>query len=295
MNGMKLKYWLIVFLLLPTVANAQRTRMKKKDSNAKGTVFAYWGYNRSAYTKSDIRFVGPNYDFTLAEAIAKDRPEPFSTSAYFNFQNLTVPQFNARIGYYFKEHWALSVGYDHLKYIYDDNNSVYLSGYIGSGVDEVTSWEGTYSGEPVTTQNDYFHYENSDGLNYLRLELTRTDNFIQLGGKDQFVLSSNLGLSAGPILSFNDFNFAGDHDRRTISLSGYGFSANAGLRFEFFRHVFLQTNMAVGFHHQLRVRTRPNDSSSFARHSYGFAEADVALGVLFYIKSKNGCDSCPTW
>ena len=109
---------------------------------------------------------------------------------------MTVPQFNARIGYYFKEHWALSVGYDHLKYIYDDNNSVYLSGYIGSGVDEVTSWEGTYSGEHVTTQNDYFHYENSDGLNYLRLELTRTDNFIQLGGKDQFVLSSNLGLSA---------------------------------------------------------------------------------------------------
>ena len=270
--------------------------MKKKDSKAAGTIFGYWGYNRSAYSRSNIRFVGPNYDFTLAGAVAKDRPATPSTATYFQFKNLTVPQFNARIGYYFKDHWAFSAGYDHMKYIYEDNQPVHLSGYIGAGVDPVTSWEGTYSGEPITTQNDYFHYENSDGLNYLRLEVTRTDHLVKLGDRrDQFVISSNIGLGGGALLSYNDFLFGGEHTTRTISLSGYGLSLHGGIRLEFFRHVFIQGSLAAGFHHQTRVKTRPFDATSFARHAYGFVEGDLVLGFLLYIRPKNGCDSCPVW
>ena len=165
--------------------------MKKKVSYAQGTLFGYWGYNRSGYSNSNIRFTGPGYDFTIKNAIARDNPEKFS-GVYFNPSKITIPQFNARIGYYFKDHWALSFGYDHMKYVLADGNHVFLSGELDPGVHNV--WEGTYNAEPVVTDRKNFHYENSDGLNYLRFELTRTDQWLKFGERDWFALSTNAGV-----------------------------------------------------------------------------------------------------
>jgi hypothetical protein len=269
--------------------------MKKKVSNSNGTLFGYWGYNRSFYTNSNIRFVGPGYDFTLSGSKAHDNPEKFNPGVYFNPTKITIPQFNARIGYYFRDNWAISFGYDHMKYIFADQNEVHLSGSIDPGVDDVNFWSGTYNAEPVTTDRETFHYENSDGLNYLRLELTRTDQLVKLGSKDQFVISSNVGLSTGGLLSYNDFKFGGTESIRTISMSGYGLSLHVSPRFEFFRHIFIQSGIGTGFMHQTKVQTRANDPSSFARHSYGYLEWNTVVGFLLYIRPTNACDSCPVW
>lgn len=287
-----LSLFLIVF---PFVLNAQIGSMKKKDSNAKGTLWGYWGYNRSGYTRSNIRFVGPGYDFTMKDAVAYDHPEKFDPSIHLNPANMTITQYNARIGYYFNESWSISLGYDHMKYFFADNNQVYLNGEIDPGVDTSTNWSGVFNEEPVITHKDKFNYENSDGLNYIRLELTRTDQWFKLGGKNQFVLSTNFGLSAGTVLSSNDFLFAGRRNMSTMSLSGYGLSLHVGPRFEFFRHVFIQSNLGAGFMHQVKVRTRPNDPSSYARQAFGFLEFDTVVGFLIYLKPKNTCDTCPEW
>ena len=279
-----------LLVLIPLLSFGQHGA--KKESDAKGTIFGYWGYNISGYTKSNIRFVGPDYDFTLGGSKAHNRPE-LDPKVYFNPSKITIPQFNARVGYYFKDNWALSFGYDHMKYIFADRNEVTLSGVISPGVDSI--WSGTYSGEEVITNTEDFHYENSDGLNYLRFELTRTDKWWAVGKNDWFAISTNAGVALGGILSFNDFTFAQQKNTRTISLSGYGASAHASLRFEFFRHFFIQSSMSGGFHHQLKVRNRPNDPSAYTRHAYGYSSFETVLGFLFYIKGKNGCDSCPNW
>ena len=283
---------IIILLLVPFFTEAQS---KKKVSYAKGTVFGFWGYNRTGYTKSNMRFVGAGYDFTMQGAKAHDNPEKFSFGSYFNVKNITIPQFNARVGYYFKDHWALSIGYDHMKYIFKDGNKVKLSGTINPGIDTVTNLSGTYSGADITTSTETFHYENSDGLNYLRVELTRTDQWLKFGQKDWFAVSTNLGLSAGGLLTFNDFTFAGQKDVRTISMSGYGLSLHTGLRLEFFRHVFLQSGLNGGLHHVLKAKNRPNDPTAYTRHAYGYFEFNTVLGFFFYLRGKNACDSCPTW
>ena len=284
---------IILVFLIPFISAGQgHKRMKKKVTYAQGTLFGYWGYNRSAYTKSNMRFVGPGYDFSMKGVVAHDNPEKLS-GVYIDPSRITIPQFNARIGYYFKDHWAISLGYDHMKYIFADQNHVLLSGEIEPGVDD--NWSGIYNSEPVVTDRNSFHYENSDGLNYIRFELTRTDQLVKFGDRDWFAVSTNVGISAGGILSFNDFKFGGEEDIRTISLSGYGVSAHLGLRLEFFRHFFLQSDLMGGFHHQVKVRTRPLDPSSYARQAYGLTMFDTVLGFFIYIRSKNGCDSCPTW
>jgi hypothetical protein len=282
---------LFLFLSLSFIADAQKG--KRKVSFAKGTIYGYWGYNRSGYTKSSMHFVGPGYDFTMKGAAAHDNPEKFDAAVYFHPKKVTIPQFNARIGYYFKDNWSISFGYDHMKYIFADKNEVLLSGLVDPEIDMV--WSGLYSGESITTNRNQFHYENSDGLNYLRFELTRTDQWWKNGRKDWFAFSTNFGVSAGGILSFNDFTFAGEKDIRTISFSGYGLSGHFGLRLEFFRQFFIQPNLGAGVHHQVKVKNRPNDSSAYTRHAYGYYEANIVFGFLVYLRERNACDSCPNW
>ncbi len=281
--------FIVLLVIVPMISTAQ---IKKKVSYAKGTIFAHWGYNRYGFTKSDLRLIGPGYDFTLAGAEAHDRPEKLS-GVYFDLSKITIPQFNARVGYYFKDNWALSFGYDHMKYIFKDRNEVTLSGTIDPGIDSV--WSGTYSGVPVITNENEFHYENSDGLNYIRFELTRTDQWLKFGQNDWFGFSTNVGVAVGGLLSFNDFTFAQKKEIKTISVSGYGVSLHTSLRFEFFKHFYIQTGMSGGFHHQVRVRNRKDDPTAYAKQKYGYAAWETVGGFFFYLKPKKKCDSCPEW
>ncbi len=287
-----MKYLFIsLFIFCSSFAQAQR----RKVSTNKGTIYVQWGYNRTHYTSSNLRVVGPGYDLTLSGAKAVDRPEPFSMKSYLNPTNITVPQFNIRAGYYYKDKWAFSFGYDHFKYVFKDRNQIHLSGTIEPGIDTVSNWSGTYTGQAITTDYNKFHYENTNGLNFIRFELMRSFPLYAPKRSKNFALNANLGLSAGTILSVNDFNFLGTFDRVTYSLSGYGLAGTSSLRFEFFKHIFIQPSLNMGFMHQLKVRTRPNDASSFARQAFGYLEYNVVLGGLFYIKPKKKCDDCPSW
>lgn len=266
-------------------------RKKPKNSMAKGTGFVYWGYNRSAYTRSTIHFEGAGYDFSLKGVQAKDRPST-KISEYFNPTKFTVPQFNIRAGYNFKNYWNISLGYDHLKYVMVHGPEYLLNGKISSGID--ANWSGNLSNKIVVTNENDFHYENSNGMNYIRLELTNVRNIVR-NRMDNFTMSYLLGVSSGAILSFNDFTFGGKKDMATVSLSGIGLSGHAGMRFEFFKYVFLQTNIATGFMKQVSVRTRANEYSAVARQHFGYVEGNIVLGALFYIRPTNSCDSCPVW
>lgn len=287
------KHVLFMLLIFLSPLAIGQVKHKKKNSTAAGTLFFYWGYNRSYYTHSDIRFVGPEYDFKLKNVAASDRPDAFRFNVYFNPATITVPQYTARLGYYFKDKWAISFGVDHFKYVMNDRNDVLLDGFIGTDVD--TNWSGNYTDEPVVTNRELFHYENTNGCNFLRFEITRSFDLYELGRNREFVLTANLGASTGPILTYNDLNFAQVHTFCTPSISGYGLSLNGGLRMEFFRHFFLQLNSGLGLIHLTHVRTRPDDRNSYAKQAFGYSEYNAAAGFLLYLRPKNGCDTCPHW
>jgi hypothetical protein len=289
---MKNTILLIAFTLSGLFSMAQNGNTK--DPNGKGALYVHWGYNRTGYTKSDLRIVGPGYDLTMKNAKAHDNPYPFSAENYFSPARLTIPQFNLRIGYNYKKNWSISFGYDHMKYLFANGNQVNLHGHVDPGVDTVTNFSGNYNGEAYSSNRNTFHYENSNGLNYIRFELTHTKNIFSLGRKGQFGLSSQAGVATGFIFSVNDLNFAGQHDMSTYSISGYGVSAHAGLRLEFFKHFYIQPNVSGGFLHQLHVRTRPEDRNAYARQSFGYYEYNFVVGGIFYLKGAEDCD-CPKW
>lgn len=263
-------------------------------TTAKGSLFFYWGYNRTAYTKSDLRIVSDHYDLTLKGAKASDNPYPFSVRNYLRPDNITVPQFNLRIGYYVKDKWMVSAGYDHFKYVLDDNNHVKLYGNVEEGFDTVTNLSGSYSGENFITNRNTFHYENSNGLNYIRIEVMRSMELFSVGNNKQFATVWNVGVGTGAMLTFNDLRFAGEDDMATVSVSGFGLSAHTNLRFEFWRHFFIQPGISAGYVNLTHVRTRPNDPFAYAKQAFGYSEFNTVAGGIFYIKPKKDCD-CPKW
>ena len=286
---MKTLIFISFLIFLPFFGASQKT---SKDSQAKRAMFVYWGYNRSFYTDSKISFFGPGYDFSLAGVQATDRPSPdFIT--YVDPSTLTVPQFNARIGFNFKKKWALSFGYDHMKYVIVHGPTYLLSGRINPLIDPISNWSGDYNAEPVTTDESTLHYENTNGMNYIRAEISHIDKLVR--ASNAFAIYSVSGLGAGLVLNYNDFTFAGEKSMTTLSMSGVGASAHIGIRFEFFRHFFLQANNSVGFLYQHRVKTRGNDPYAYARQSLGYFQSDIVLGGIFYLRPKDNCNTCPNW
>jgi hypothetical protein len=286
---MKTLIFISFLIFLPFLGASQKT---SKDSQAKRAMFVYWGYNRSFYTDSKISFFGPGYDFSLAGVQATDRPSPdFIT--YVDPSTLTVPQFNARIGFNFKKKWALSFGYDHMKYVIVHGPTYLLSGRINPLIDPISNWSGDYNAEPVTTDESTLHYENTNGMNYIRAEISHIDKLVR--ASNAFAIYSVSGLGAGLVLNYNDFTFAGEKSMTTLSMSGVGASAHLGIRFEFFRHFFLQANNSVGFLYQHRVKTRGNDPYAYARQSLGYFQSDIVLGGIFYLRPKDNCNTCPNW
>lgn len=283
--------FILILLLIPLMSMAQRK--KKRVSYAEGTLYGSYGYNWTSYSKSNLRLQGNGYDFTLLGLRAHDLPESYNPLTIFDQSKTSVPQFNARLGYYFWNHWAISVGVDHLRYIQSHGTPVRISGNIDPGID--ANFSGTYDGEEISPEGDQIHYANSNGLNFLRLGVNHTNMLLRSDDDSRFVLTYNLGLDVGGLFTNNDFTFQDLTSERTSSMSGYGISMNAGLRFEFFRYFFIQPSFAGGVQHQLHVQTRPNNPYSFAKQAYLYGEFNTVLGFFIYVRPANGCNSCPVW
>ena len=279
--------WSTLFMLMIQLfaIHSEVLSQSEEGYSSKNQFYVYWGYNRSAYTKSNLTCVGDGYNFTMNDLQASDNPERFNPKVYFNPKKVTIPQFNVRMGYFFNDHWGISLGYDHMKYVMNNNQRISLTGHIDEEIG--AEWSGNYQNEELLTNTTFIHYENSDGLNYIRVALNRVDRLLSYGKNDWFQLESQLSISSGFILSFNDFNFAGQFDRKTISISGYGISVHPGLRALFLNHFFIQGNLAAGFIHQMKVQTRPNDKNSFAFQRFGYVSPELVFGWKGIFKRNN--------
>ena len=280
-------------LLLSTASHAQGRKYsyKKKFGTQKNAAYFTWGYNRSAYTLSDINFYGPDYSFIVKDAKAHDRPAR-KINEYFDPRKFTTPQFNVRFGWYYKFRWDISIGYDHMKYVMDDYQSLLINGVIE---DEFNPLYGTYTDEdgPRLIKRSELHYENTNGLNYVSLALNNTAPIYKTKNL-KFAVLRRMGGGFGPVITQTDFTWDGVNHESRFKVAGFGISANAGLRFDFFNRFFFQSNWTAGWINLPKNNTIQSQQH-FAKHNFFFAEWDLSMGLLFYFRIVNGCDTCPDW
>lgn len=273
----------LVLLLLNFNSHAQNLETPKYTASNKGKIFFSWGGNRVNYSKSDIRFKGNNYDFTIKDATAKDKPKGWHAD-YINPANMTIPQTNAKIGYFISDNYTISLGVDHMKYVMIRNKQRTVDGYINlPDTDPGSLYNGTYSNDDFFVSEDFLKFEHTDGLNYIYAEVARYDDLSSLFGirnTDIFQINITEGLAAGALLPKTNATLLEKERHDDFHLSGYGISAHAGLNLTFLKYFFIQLDLKGGFINMPNIRTTQSVSDSASQHFF-YLQRVVAFGGMF--------------
>lgn len=285
---------LIVITLLITQLVFSQNNSEKKSSKSskinsrKGEFFASWGWNRDSYGKSDVTFSGENYNFTLKDVKADDKPNPFGIK-FISPAHLTLPQTNYRLGYFIKDNYNVILGVDHMKYVMRPNQLVRIDGEINIGdydyYDAIYNYDGNYNGETIQLTKDFLMFEHTDGLNYIFVGINRFDNFNGLLGINTDKIEINLeeGVDLGVHMPRSNTALLGKERYDEFHVAGFGFSMKAGLNITFFKHFYLQSDFKYGYVSMPDIRTTKNKADK-AKQNFSFFESIYSFGYRFRIK-----------
>lgn len=280
-----MKSYLLILFLIGIINNSYAQEIVLENpvrytASNKGKIYIYWGGNRGYFTKSDIRFRGADYDFTLENVKAFDKPKGWHLD-YINPSRMTIPQTNFRIGYFISDKYNISLGVDHMKYVMQQNQTVPIKGYYPN--------QGGYgeqlpNGQVLLTE-EFLTFEHTDGLNYVNVEINRVDDISKLFriyNTDKVQVNLTEGVGMGIVFPKTNTKLLGKDRYDRFHLSGIGFSAKAGINITFFKHFFVQGELKGGYINMYDVRTT-SDKADKASHNFFFGETIIVFGGIFRI------------
>ena len=254
-------------------------------STNKGKFFLSWGGNRDEFSKSDIRFKGEDYDFTIKNATAVDKPKGWHID-YINPMRVSIPQTNFKLGYFISDHYTIAIGEDHMKYVMQRNEARRLEGFIDLPNDDSGSiYNGTYKNEPFIVSEDFLLFEHTNGLNYVYLEFARFDDIssiFKINNTDKFQVNITEGFGGGILYPKTNTTLLGKDRYDEFHLAGYGISVDLGLNFTFFKHFYIQGDLKSGYINMSDIRTTSNVSESASQH-FLFLQKVISVGGIFKV------------
>lgn len=249
----------------------------------KGKVYFHWGYNFSSYAKSDINLYGKGYNIVLKDVVAHDRPTPLN-STYLDPSRLSIPQFNFHFGYYFKDNYSISIGWDHMKYVVDVPQKVKITGTIAPSISEpaidASAYSGIYYNADFTINPDFLTFEHTDGFNYASVEVERYDDAWH-AKKGNMYLAMETGLGAGLLIPRTDVRLFGVGQNNYWNVAGWGISAKAGAKLFFNKRLFFQGSLKAGFANMSNIRTTGRNDIDKAKQKIAYLENFWVLGYIF--------------
>ncbi|MBL7932117.1 MAG: hypothetical protein JNL60_09445 [Bacteroidia bacterium] len=219
----------LLFILITGSTFSQSDSLKGKNKG----LYLTWGYTKAYYSKSTIHFKNHtgtdyqnNYDFTVYNATASDRPD---LKKIKDVVNVTIPQFVFRVGYQVSDKWGLELNYDHTKYVVNDYQQVHVKGQIGDNwVDEVK----------VMDPDSFLHFEHTDGANFWMINLVR--QFKIYNPNKNFQASWVVKPGAGVVIPRTDVTMFGTRLNNNWKLAGWIVGVETGVRLQFLRHGFFE-------------------------------------------------------
>ena len=276
---MKNSFFIVLTILFlgkttQSIAQDQENPIEKYTAHNKGKFFVNWGGNIADFSKSNINFKGANYDFTLTNVVAEDKPKGLHID-YINPLRMTIPQTNFRMGYYFTDKYSISLGVDHMKYVVVQNQTVNITGTI-DGV--------YYDNQPKVLTEDFLKFEHTDGLNYVNTELTRLDDISKIFNlnTDHLQVNTVVGAGIGLLYPKTNTTLMGKERYDQFHISGYGASIKAGLNLTFLKHFYVQAELKGGYINMPDIRTTHDKADSASQH-FNFLQQNIVLGGIFRI------------
>jgi hypothetical protein len=265
------KIFLFLLLLLlygPAHAGPDSTKTSRK-------IYFGWGYNRDWYTLSTIHFqsLGDqelngqtyNYDFRLYDAKAHDRPDFDQIHDVINF---TIPQFNARAGFYYGKNldrgWEMN--YDHAKYVVTDYQTVHYKGQVN----------GHYEDKDTLLDPQFIHFEHSDGANFWMFNYMRRWKLYE-SHDTRF----NIGFVVKPGIGFvyprTDVTIFGHRLNNHWKVAGVIAGVETGFRAELFRHFYMEYTGKAAWADYVNCLVQGKGFGK-ATHNFGVIESILTFG-----------------
>lgn len=242
----------ICFSIAPFLTKAQE----------KGEVYMIWGYNRDLYTKSDIRFrnssnsdPSKNYDFTFYNAKAEDRP---SVKHWWHPDRLTIPQYDIHVGYFLKNFHNLGfeVGWNHLKYVVGDNQTMRMSGTIGNK---------HFTNKDTLVTPDFVHLQHTNGNNYALFNVVKKQ---KLWASKHISVSAIGKVGLGPLMSVTISSIEGNYYRTGFKYQGWVYETSLGLRVDLCKYLFIQGDAQGAFVDYLHSKIDEGGRGVSSQHFY---------------------------
>lgn len=275
----------LVLLILTFNVSAQNTEPITYTASNKGKFFVSWGGNRESFSRSDIHFKGDNYNFTIKDASAHDKPKGWHID-YINPTRITIPQTNVKVGYFISDKYSVTLGVDHMKYVMNRNRTKTIDGYINLPLSELGSqYNGTYTNEDFFVSKDFLKFEHTNGLNFVYAEFARYDDIssiFNIQNTDKFQLNITEGIGAGVLYPKTNTTLLQKERYDEFHIAGYGMSINAGLNFTFFKHFFMQLDLKGGYINMPDIRTTSNSAESASQHFF-YLQRVISFGGIFKI------------
>lgn len=260
-------------------SNDENTEIgSKKPFGKKGTMFVFWGWNRAAFSKSDIHFKGNGYDFVLHNVVAHDRPSDLSWD-YINPKEVSIPQFNFRYGYFIKDNLAIVVAQDHMKYVMDQNQTVDITGNISDPVYANM----VQNGKINLADEKFLTFEHTDGLNYVNAGVEKYKN---ISSKEKVEILWAYGGGLGVMFPKSNVKLFGNERSDRFHVAGFGADVRTNINFIFWKRLMARVEAKFGYINMPDVKTTLNNKPDKASHDFVFGQINFGVGYVFNIKNK---------
>ena len=223
-----------------------------------------WGYNKEWYADNNIRISQPSLgnDYTFDKAKGVDKPG--WNTGIFN-KDLTIPQYNYRLGYRINEKWNAELNFDHTKYQIPDQTLHITGTYLGKNIDST-----------FLRTDTNLTYELNNGANFFLFNAVRRINLFKT---DSSRISVNLLLKGG-------IGFVYPHVENTVmsrknnsgfQFGGFDAGAEAGIQITFFKYVYLEYTGKVVYARYRNLKIY----EGIAKQNLACYEMILSLGVWF--------------
>ena len=192
-----------------------------------------WGYNKEWYAKNNIRISQPSLgnDYMFVKATGIDKPGWDSRLLH---KDLTIPQYNYRLGYRINEKWGFELNFDHTKYQIPDQTLHIRGTYQGRSVDST-----------FARTRDNLTYQLNNGANFFLFNAVRRVNIL---GSDSSRIRLQLLLKGGIgfVYPHVENHIMGQDNNLGFQFGGLDAGAEAGLQVTFFKLIYIEyTNKVV--------------------------------------------------
>ncbi len=260
--------------ILLSILLLQTTLSSGHEKNKHGAFYFSWGYNTESYTKSTLKVKQASLgnDYELLKVSAHDH-RGWDKSIFR--QDLTIPQYNYRLGYYFneKQDLAIEINFDHTKYIIADNQTMRLKGTLGGVATDK---------DILFSRGNGFYYFLNNGANFLLFNLVKRVGLYSTYNRRFYVdLTGKAGI--GPVIPHVENSLFGKNNDPGFQIGGWNAGVETAIRATFMRYAYLEFSQKVDYARYSNLKVYEGR----AKQAFGTYELILSLGFILPTTKNN--------